>query len=349
MLGDNLACPPCNVGPRSTPNYDALAAAAVHHLPPARRCSPASGTTASSSTSARSSTSATSGSSRSIHLIPSAAGTSVDPLKTLNIHTIAIKVPISHADAGTAPCRATRSSPGPCSASGAARAGARCRCATRTGSVEGERPVGAGLAPRQPALQRGHRPGRGQGPLERGRPDRRQRLREVREPARAREAPAGPLPRRVPEPRGVHQGPGGPPRDPAHGHPERRRPRVPELHRAEAGGHAAAERRDPADHLEPERPRPGRRRRRRLPERAARVRRRRLDRAEGDRGRDDSARRPELHAGRRGRRGLVVPHAGSRPLPVERSPTSARPTTDTTRHRRDPEPRTTPRTPGPST
>jgi hypothetical protein len=30
------------------------------------------------------------------HVIPSVAGTSVDPLKTLNIHTIAIKVPITH-------------------------------------------------------------------------------------------------------------------------------------------------------------------------------------------------------------------------------------------------------------
>src|SRR5947208_5448763 len=33
ILGTDLACPPCNVGPRSTPNYDALAAAAVHQLP----------------------------------------------------------------------------------------------------------------------------------------------------------------------------------------------------------------------------------------------------------------------------------------------------------------------------
>src|SRR6478672_3890683 len=33
VLGQDLACPPCNIGPRSTPNYDALAAAAVHHLP----------------------------------------------------------------------------------------------------------------------------------------------------------------------------------------------------------------------------------------------------------------------------------------------------------------------------
>jgi Domain of unknown function (DUF4331) len=93
-LGQDLACPPCNIGPRSTPNYDSLAAAAVHHLPSGetvfagqrndgffvdlgaifdlgdiRELNPA-------------------------HLIPSAAGTSVDPLKTLNIHAIAIKVPI---------------------------------------------------------------------------------------------------------------------------------------------------------------------------------------------------------------------------------------------------------------
>jgi Domain of unknown function (DUF4331) len=94
MLGKDLACPPCNIGPRSTPNYDALAAAARHHLPSGewvfagqrndgffvdlgaifdlgdiRELQP-------------------------FHLIPSAAGTSVDPLKTLNIHTIAIKIPI---------------------------------------------------------------------------------------------------------------------------------------------------------------------------------------------------------------------------------------------------------------
>ena len=31
-LGRNLACPPCNIGPLSTPNYDQLAAAAVHDL-----------------------------------------------------------------------------------------------------------------------------------------------------------------------------------------------------------------------------------------------------------------------------------------------------------------------------
>ena len=32
VLGDDLSTPPDNIGPRSTPNYDALAAAAVHTL-----------------------------------------------------------------------------------------------------------------------------------------------------------------------------------------------------------------------------------------------------------------------------------------------------------------------------
>jgi len=32
-LGSNLACPPCNIGPRSTPSYEGLASAAVHTLP----------------------------------------------------------------------------------------------------------------------------------------------------------------------------------------------------------------------------------------------------------------------------------------------------------------------------
>ena len=32
VLATNLACPPCNIGPLSTPNYPALASAAVHSL-----------------------------------------------------------------------------------------------------------------------------------------------------------------------------------------------------------------------------------------------------------------------------------------------------------------------------
>ena len=95
-IGHDLASPPCNIGPRSTPEYPALARAAVHHL--------ASGETVFA------------GQRndgffvdlgaifdlgdlrpfQNLHLIPSPAAKSVDTLSTLNVHTIAIQVPISH-------------------------------------------------------------------------------------------------------------------------------------------------------------------------------------------------------------------------------------------------------------
>jgi hypothetical protein len=95
VLGRHLACPPCNVGPRSTPNYSALAAAAVHSLPGGIKVF--------------------AGQRREgfyvdlgaifdlgdlrpfqhLHLIPSADAPGVDASKPLNIHTIAIQVPIS--------------------------------------------------------------------------------------------------------------------------------------------------------------------------------------------------------------------------------------------------------------
>ena len=95
VLAPKVPCPPCNIGPRSTPNYDDLANAARHHLPSGEWVFAGQrndgffvdlgaifdlGDIRELNT---------------LHLIPSATGTSVDPLKTLNIHTIAIKVPIS--------------------------------------------------------------------------------------------------------------------------------------------------------------------------------------------------------------------------------------------------------------
>src|SRR5262249_39592509 len=93
VLGEHLASPPCNIGPRSTPNYAALDQAAVHDLaggvrvfarqrregvyvhlgaifdlgapPPVQQ----------------------------LHLIPMAATMGVDATKDLNVHTIALQVP----------------------------------------------------------------------------------------------------------------------------------------------------------------------------------------------------------------------------------------------------------------
>jgi hypothetical protein len=87
---DPLACPPCNIGPRSTPNYDALAAAAVHDLPGgisvfAGQRNDGFFVDLGAIFDLADIREITSGG--VLH--------SVDPLKTLNIHTIAIKVPIS--------------------------------------------------------------------------------------------------------------------------------------------------------------------------------------------------------------------------------------------------------------
>ena len=93
ILGSGLTCPPVNIGPRSTPNYNALATAAVHTLPGGIKVF--------------------AGQRRegffvdlgaifdlgdlrpfqNLHLIPLAAAPGVDATKDLSIHTIAIQVP----------------------------------------------------------------------------------------------------------------------------------------------------------------------------------------------------------------------------------------------------------------
>jgi hypothetical protein len=94
-LGANLTCPPCNIGPRSTPNYASLAADAVHTLP--------------------GHTKVFAGQRldgfyidlggvfdlldlrpfQNLHLIPTPAADGLDDLKAFNVHSIAISVPIS--------------------------------------------------------------------------------------------------------------------------------------------------------------------------------------------------------------------------------------------------------------
>jgi len=94
VIGQDLPCPPCNVGPRSIPDYGALADEAIQALP--------SGETVFA------------GQRndgffvdlgaifdlgdlrpfQNLHLIPTTEAASVDTLSTLNVHTIAIQVPI---------------------------------------------------------------------------------------------------------------------------------------------------------------------------------------------------------------------------------------------------------------
>src|SRR5579862_3891582 len=95
VLASGLACPPCNIGPRSIADYPALAAAAVHALP--------SGETVFAGQ-RRDGFFVDLGSTfdlgdlrpfENLHLIPTPAAPGVDQLQYLNIHTIAIQVPIA--------------------------------------------------------------------------------------------------------------------------------------------------------------------------------------------------------------------------------------------------------------
>ena len=95
LLGRALACPPCNIGPRSTPKYGKLEEEAIHSLPGGIRVF--------------------AGQRRDpffvdigaifdladlrpieeLHVIPTPATLGVDSLETINCHSIAIQVPIS--------------------------------------------------------------------------------------------------------------------------------------------------------------------------------------------------------------------------------------------------------------
>src|SRR3954471_22645319 len=93
---DPLACPPCNIGPRSTPNYDALAAAAVHHLPSGETVFAGQRNDGFFVDLGSLFALAALRPFQSLHVIhPPDNAPGVDPLKDLNIHTNAIKVPIS--------------------------------------------------------------------------------------------------------------------------------------------------------------------------------------------------------------------------------------------------------------
>ena len=93
LLGSGLMCPPVNVGPRSTPDYDALAEAAVHNLPGGIKVFAGQ---------RREGFFVDLGSIfdlgdlrpfQNLHLIPLAAAPGVDATKDLSVHTIAIQVP----------------------------------------------------------------------------------------------------------------------------------------------------------------------------------------------------------------------------------------------------------------
>ncbi len=95
IVGTDLRCPPCNIGPRSTPNYESLASAAVGTL--RDRTKVFAGQRADPFFVDLGSVFdlATLRPFQSLHLIPTANAPGIDSLKTSNVHTVAVQVPIS--------------------------------------------------------------------------------------------------------------------------------------------------------------------------------------------------------------------------------------------------------------
>jgi hypothetical protein len=95
VLGTNLATPPVNIGPRSTPNYETLAAAAVHTLPDGSKvfagqrdeAFPVDLGSVFDLLGLRPFNGA--------HLIPLATSAGADGTSGYNVHTIALQIPIS--------------------------------------------------------------------------------------------------------------------------------------------------------------------------------------------------------------------------------------------------------------
>jgi hypothetical protein len=94
-LGEGIPCPPCNIGPRSTPNYAQLAGGAVRTLSGGEKVF--AGQRAESFYVDLGSVFdlGTLRPFQNLHLIPTAAANGVDALADVNVHTIAIQVPIS--------------------------------------------------------------------------------------------------------------------------------------------------------------------------------------------------------------------------------------------------------------
>ena len=94
VIGEDLASPPCNIGPRSTPSYASLANAAIHTLPTGEKVFAGQRNDGFFVDLGAIFDLGDLRPFQNLHLIPSAATASVDTLQTLNVHTIAIQVPI---------------------------------------------------------------------------------------------------------------------------------------------------------------------------------------------------------------------------------------------------------------
>ena len=161
MIASNVAVPPANIGPRSNPTYDAFQG--VTDLGGNRKVFAGprddpffvdlgsifdlGGTPAV----------------QPVHIIPLAAEAGQDGVLNYNTHSIAIQVPktdllAAPASDGVIGVYASASRP-------------KIKILRGDGTFDTDGPPGAGLAPREPARERGDHPGREEGLLERFRPE----------------------------------------------------------------------------------------------------------------------------------------------------------------------------------
>ena len=97
LLAKGLACPPCNVGPRSTPNYSGLADKAIYTMPRGERVFAGQRADAFFVDLGSVFDLGTLRPFQNLHLIPTAAADGRDSLARANVHTIAIEIPIPRA------------------------------------------------------------------------------------------------------------------------------------------------------------------------------------------------------------------------------------------------------------
>jgi hypothetical protein len=93
VLGDKLACPPCNIGPFSTPHYEALAREAIHDLPTGERVFAGPRAEGFYVDLGAVFDLADLRPFQNLHVNPMAAAPGVDGTNRLNVHTLAIEVP----------------------------------------------------------------------------------------------------------------------------------------------------------------------------------------------------------------------------------------------------------------
>ena len=96
VLGSNLASPPCNIGPRSTANYAALARQAVYTLKDGVRVFAGQRLEGFYVDLGSIFDLGDLRPFQNLHLIPTPATSGVDATKEVNVHTLALQVPISH-------------------------------------------------------------------------------------------------------------------------------------------------------------------------------------------------------------------------------------------------------------